>query len=422
MPIYTVTGSVGKTTTARLLWQLLQPSCSGLALAASDGAWIGSRRVSEGDCIGGLTARSLLAQPTVQAAVFEQGRGGLIRQGVPYSHSDVAILLNVQEVHLGRDGVHSLAQMADVKAMGLQPARLAVLNLEDAQCCRIGALRDPGGCVWFGVQASAESLRSCSHSAQAALGVERDGRGEPAAVLIWERGELAQRLSLDGVAPYHGSLGGKTLEELLAVVAAAWVGPLVVSDWPARLQQLRLDAANHCFRTSLHRQGRVLYVLDKASPPVSVQLLVQSVQELAQREGCSHRLLVLCRSPTEPRQGYLEAARCLYPAFDAFVCFDRPDSYNTAWARPEYAIGDVPRVLVEAFEALNASHGLAKPVVLQPDWQAVEPQLRAMLAVLPGRVLVVINQPSTDSLELNQRILAFVGADAPEPTPISPPA
>jgi hypothetical protein len=304
--------------------------------------------------------------------------------------------------------------MADVKSMGLQPARQVVLNLEDEQCGRIGALRDPASCVWFGVEASGDSLRSCSRSARAAVGVERDGSGDPAAVLVWEKGQLARRINLDGVAPFHGSLGRKTLEELLAVVAAAWVGPLPVSDWAAGLRRLGLDAANHRFRASLHRQGRVLFVLDKADELVSVQLLVRTVNELAKREGCSHRVLVLCRSAAVPRQIYVDVAHCMYEAFDAFVCFDRPDTYSTRWARPEYAPGDVPRVLSEAFEQMNASCGGDKPVTLMPDWQTVEQHLRRTLPGLSGRVLVVVNQPSTGVVELNRRILDFVSAQGSE--------
>jgi hypothetical protein len=231
------------------------------------------------------------------------------------------------------------------------------------------------------------------------------------AVLVWERGDLAHRISLDGVAPYHGFLGRKTLEQLLAVVAAAWVGPLPITDWPARLRGLRLDSSNHRFRTSVHPQGRFLFVLDKAAEPASLQLLLCSVEELAQRHNCSHRLLVLCRGPMEPRQTHVEAMRCLHPSFDAFVCFDRPDSYASPRARPEYAIGDVPRLLVETLEESNASSGLAKPVVLQPDWLAVERYLRRSLPGLAGRILVVINQPSTQTKELNQRILDVVLGD-----------
>jgi hypothetical protein len=153
VPIYTVTGSVGKTTTARLLSQLLQDSGNTLALAASDGAWIGSQQVMEGDCIGGVTARALLKSPLVQAAVFEQGRGGIVKQGVPYARSDVGILLNVQPVHLGLDGIETVEQMANTKALGLQPARLWVLNYDDEQCVRVARRHLPEQTLWFSVSA-----------------------------------------------------------------------------------------------------------------------------------------------------------------------------------------------------------------------------------------------------------------------------
>lgn len=71
----------------------------------------------------------------------------------------------------------------------------------------------------------------------------------------------------------------------------------------------------------------------------------------------------------------------------------------------------MPRLLVETLEESNASSGLAKPVVLQPDWLAVERYLRRSLPGLAGRILVVINQPSTQTKELNQRILDVVLGD-----------
>src|SRR5690606_28704798 len=156
----------------------------------------------------------------VEAALFEQGRGGIISHGVPYTRSDVAVLVNVQDVHLGLDGVETLEDMARVKAVGVRPARVAVLNRDDARCRRIGERRKADSCVWFSLTASADRLRDVSARALGAAGVERGEGGEPLALIVWRAGRIESRLSLDGVAPYHGLLGEKTVEELLAAVAA----------------------------------------------------------------------------------------------------------------------------------------------------------------------------------------------------------
>ncbi len=420
VPIYTVTGSVGKTTTARLLWSLLQGSGRCIALAASDGAWIGDQCVAEGDCIGGVSARALLRNPSVQAAVFEQGRGGLLKQGLPYARSDMGILLNVQAVHLGLDGIGTPAQMADVKSTGIRPARLAILNHDDAQCRRIGSQRDPATCIWFSATATAGELQEISASAHATVGVLRNDRLEPDALTIWQGGESRDQIGLEGVAPYHGMLGEKTLEELLAAVAAAWFGPLPLDDWPSRLRALRLDHENHVFRTSVHRQGRVTFVLDKAGEAASMQSLQQAVEQLAQIEGCRYRIAAVARSAGEHPDRHRESALHLHGFMDEFICFDRADSYLLPTALPLYRPGAIPQLLKDEFERLNAGHGITKPVTTVENWEQAESLLRARLSELDGKILVLINQPSTSAVDLNRRILAFASSGLP-PSLVSEP-
>ena len=409
VPIYTVTGSVGKTTTARLLWQLLQPSGQALALAASDGAWIGAQRVIEGDCIGGVTARALLQNPAVQAAVFEQGRGGIVKQGVPYARSDVAILLNVQPVHLGLDGIDTLDQMADTKAVGLAPARLWVLNHDDEQCRRVATQHPADATVWFSVSAACGHLEGLSNKARATLGVERDAQGEPGAMCLWQAGREIERWALEGVAPYQGLLGDKTLEELLAAVAAAYFGPLELSggSWVERLRTLRLDGDNHAFRTSVHRQAHVVFVLDKAAELASLQVLKLAIDGLALREGCTHRIVALCRSAGELPERHLESIQPLYGLMDEFVCFDRPDTYTSKAALPIYEPGSIPILVRDELMRLNDASGAHKPVSMADDWAKAQAYLQRRLGELPGKTLVLINQPATAASQLNQQILSF---------------
>lgn len=406
IPIYTVTGSIGKTTTVRLLWLLLATSGKRLALAASDGAWIGETQVASGDCIGGRAANTLLKNPSVEAAIFEQGRGGFLKQGVPYARSDIGVLLNVDAVHLGLDGIETVEEMANLKAHGLSPAKIAVLNLDDPQCERLGAHRLPESCVWFSASASAEQQRERSLRSRGTAGVERDAEGWPQAIVIWENGEPAKVLSLSEVRPYQGLLGEKTVEELLAVVCAAWFGPLPVGDWD--LTKLRLDGRNHLFRTSVHKLGSTVYVLDKAGERPSLGLLRTAIADLATRESADWRIVVLSRSASEPPERHLLSVRLLYDAFDEFVCFDRPQTYTLPHALPIYAPGSIPVLLRDEAVRLNGEHGLDKPVTAVSDWAHAEQFLNDRLAKLARKTLVLINQPSTASQGLNKKIIAFV--------------
>jgi hypothetical protein len=411
IPIYTVTGSVGKTTTARLLYQLLRRSGKRLVFAASDGAWVGDGRVMDGDCIGGATALQLLRRNDVQAAVFEQGRGGMVKQGVPYSHSDVAILLNIQAVHLGLQGINTLEEMADVKAQGLHPARLAVLNADDAQCVRLGALRSADNRVWFSVSGDPETVRSLSLTALGVLGIARNEAGDPLALQIWQAGCCVRSLALDGVAPYHGMLGDKTLEEILAAVAAAWFGPIPLQEWEAGLRSLHLDEQNHLFRTSIHRRGNVVFVLDKAGELASLECLESVVKQIGIREGVVRNAVVFCRSAGEPPERHLESAAHFYQWVDQFICFDRPETYTSSVALPVYSPGSIPILLATELQRLNQLHGQGKPITVADDWTAVEHLLTELVAQFDrqgGKTLVLINQPATLVHALNARIARFV--------------
>jgi hypothetical protein len=409
VPVYAVTGSVGKTTTVRMIAQLLESTRLRLGITASDGAWAAGHRIAEGDQIAGVPARRVLGRPDVDVAVLEYGRGALIAGGMPRWSVDVGLLVNIDDAHLTMDSITTRAQMADVKALMLAPARLAVLNRDDSQCRRVGALRDASTCAWFSLTASAAALRRVSRSAAGAAGVERGEDGAPAAIALWRAGRREHRLSLDGVAPFHGLLGEKTLEELLGAVASVAFGPVPVADLEAGLRALRLDSENHSFRASVHRNGDIFFMLDKGAEDASLRHLQTAVEAVCAREGIGHRLCVVTRGAVEAPEVLYGACARLHRFCDSFVCFDRPNAYAMSGARPDdYPPGSIPHLLKAEIERLNRAAGIDKPVVTMPDWDAAEAHLRTRLADATGKMLVLINQPSSSQADLNRRIVDFV--------------
>lgn len=413
VPIYTVTGSVGKTTTTRLLGQLLEPSGLTIGMTTSDGAWIGKRRWLTGDCIGGFSAQKVLRHADVDLAVLELGRGGLVKQGIPFAHSDVAVLLNIHKVHLGLDGIDTCEAMADTKAITLRPAKLAVLNADDDQCQRLGAQRKPKSCVWFSLNASVKTLRNLSQTAHGAVGVKRDLEGAPLALDIWQGGNRARQLSLSGVAPFHGMLGEQTVEELLAAVAAAWFGPTTIKGWEPALQALELNNENHLFRCSVHRQGNIVFVLDKGGSAAALSKLEFALQEIIRRERIQRRIGILSSSALYPPDFHREYAHGLFRSLDEFVCFDRPDTYKHEAAFPGYAPMSVPLLMQRELQLLNDKHNCAKPILVLDDWNAASTYLRANLNLDDPKTLVLIIQVTTAATELNQQIADFAASGWP---------
>ena len=408
IPVYAVTGSVGKTTTLRLLTQLLAGTGLRLGIQASDGAWAAGRQLAKGDQIDGKAARTILRRPDVDAAVLEFGRRGLMDRGFPFDKVDIAVLLNVQAVHLGIAGVDTIEAMADVKSIVVKHARAAVLNRQDAQCLRIGESLEPGACVWFGVDTAPDELRELSRACRGTVSVSRNAEGAPLALKIWRGGSCDVRLPLEGVAPHHGMLGEKTLEELAAAVAAAWFGPIRIEGWKTLLQQLRLDNVNHRFRASLHGGGNLLFVLDKADSEAPLRALQPTLEALCDRHKVTRRICVFLRSPGEASDLHRRSCAFLHPLMDEFVAFDRIEVYPEPWALPEYAPGSVPLLLKEELERLNRLSGQAKPVHVEQSWETTETYLRTRLAQLDEVTLVLINFPTTSAPALNERMVDFV--------------
>jgi len=134
IPIAAVTGTNGKTTVSRLLAHILETSGLVVGLASTAGAWVGGRRVMDGDCAGPRTASAILIDPAVQAAVLETARGGIIRDGLAFNRCHAAVVTNISADHEGCDGIESLEDIAYVKALVVEAVDkdgYAVLNADD---------------------------------------------------------------------------------------------------------------------------------------------------------------------------------------------------------------------------------------------------------------------------------------------------
>ncbi len=140
IPIAAVTGTNGKTTTARMLAHIHKLAGKRVGLTTTDGVYIDGRRTVEGDMTGPTSARIVLSDPAVEVAVLETARGGLLRSGMAMRHLDVGAVLNVQPDHLGQKGIETLAQLAAVKRTVVEVATdTAVLNADDPHVVRMAA-------------------------------------------------------------------------------------------------------------------------------------------------------------------------------------------------------------------------------------------------------------------------------------------
>jgi cyanophycin synthetase len=134
IPIIAISGTNGKTTTTRLIAHMAKMKGYKVGYTTSDGVYIQNRLLMEGDCTGPASAEFVLRDPTVNFAVLESARGGLLRAGLGFKNCDIGIVTNVAADHLGLKGIHTIAQLAKVKAVipeTVLPEGTAILNADD---------------------------------------------------------------------------------------------------------------------------------------------------------------------------------------------------------------------------------------------------------------------------------------------------
>lgn len=134
IPIIAVTGTNGKTTTVRLISHVLKTAGRHVGFTTTEGIYIGNELILKGDTTGPFSTRVILRDPSVDYAVLEIARGGILREGLGYDFSDVGVVLNISEDHLGLKGIDTLEEMAYVKSLIVEMIReggCAVLNADD---------------------------------------------------------------------------------------------------------------------------------------------------------------------------------------------------------------------------------------------------------------------------------------------------
>ncbi len=134
IPIIAVTGTNGKTTTTRLIAHIVKTMGYKVGFTTTDGIYIQNRMVEKGDCTGPLSTEFVLRDPTVDFAVLECARGGILKAGLGFHNCDIAIVTNVAADHLGLKDINTIEEMARVKSVVAEsalPEGYSILNADD---------------------------------------------------------------------------------------------------------------------------------------------------------------------------------------------------------------------------------------------------------------------------------------------------
>jgi cyanophycin synthetase len=314
IPVVAVTGTNGKTTTVRLIAHLMATSGRRVGMTNSDGVYIGDRRIDTGDCSGPRSARNVLFNPDVDAAVFETARGGILREGLGFDRCAVAVVTNIGAGdHLGLNYIHTAEGIARVKRVIVQNVAtdgFAVLNAADPHVAAM-ALLCPGRILFFAPDRHHPVM--ATHRAKGQRVVYLEGES-----IVAAEGVMQRRLPLAAIPITHAGTIGFQVENSMAAVGAAWAAGL---DWDTIRSGLasfeaRQDTAPGRFNL-FHVRGATV-VADYGHNPDAMRALVAAVDRMPGRR----RVLVISGAGDRRDEDLREQTRILGDAFDEVVLYE----------------------------------------------------------------------------------------------------
>ncbi|MCM2347577.1 cyanophycin synthetase [Acidovorax soli] len=276
IPTVAVTGTNGKTTTARLIAHLFTAQGLRVGMTNTDGVYVNGRQIDSGDCSGPKSARNVLLHPEVDAAVFETARGGILREGLGFDRCQVAVVTNIGAGdHLGLNYITTVEDLAVLKRVIVQNVATtgyAVLNATDPIVAAM-ASSCPGKIIYFAADRHHPVM--ATHRAQGHRTVYVDGDSIVAAEGSWR-----ETIHLRDVPITRNGKIGFQVENVMASVAAAWGAGLPWQTIRRGLSGFVNDSDNAPGRFNVMDFKGATVIADYGHNPDAMRALVQAVEAL----------------------------------------------------------------------------------------------------------------------------------------------
>jgi cyanophycin synthetase len=286
VPIIAITGTNGKSTTGRMVKHILRYTGCTVGLTSTSGVYVNDVLISQGDATGPRSARMVLRDPTVEIAVLETARGGLLREGLAFSEADVGCVLNVAPDHLGLKGIETVEDLANVKSLIVETVArggISVLNADDPLTVRM-ARRAGGRIAWFSLHGGTDMpafLRR--HIDDGGMAVVREPGQEGGLIVRYERGvrEIIMKAG-DIPATLHGMA---TFNVANALAAAAMCSARDVPALTIRgaLSSFRSSFEQNPGRLNVHDAHGFRVILDYAHNAAGLEALGEVIRGLRHR-------------------------------------------------------------------------------------------------------------------------------------------
>jgi len=286
VPIIAITGTNGKSTVGRMTKHILRYTGCTVGLTSTTGVYINDILIHEGDATGPRSARMVLRDPTVEVAVLETARGGLLREGLAFNEADIGVALNVTADHLGLKGIETVEDLADVKSVVVEAVRRgghSILNADDPLTVRM-ARRAGGRIIWFSLGGGSEmSPMLLEHIDQGGMAVVREPGPEGGTIVLYDdsRREFIMKAG-DIPATLHG-MAEFNVANALAAIAVALAHDVPILTIRSAMTNFRSSFEQNPGRLNVHDAHGFRVIVDYAHNAAGLEAIGKVVRGLSHR-------------------------------------------------------------------------------------------------------------------------------------------
>lgn len=399
IPVFAITGTNGKSTTARMLNHILKQAGYNVGLTSTTGVYLDGQRVMTGDCSGPKSARVVLREPSVDAAVLECARGGILREGLAFDECDIAAALNVTEDHLGLKGVDTIADLAAVKSVVVESVRRggwSILNADNEHTLAM-AEHAGGEICYFTLKDQEDWPPSLvEHVAKGGRAINRQRMGEGWDIVIHEDKEAIYFMKVSDIPATFDGWAEFNVANALAAVAMAHCHRVPLNTIRLAMRSFTTSFEDSPGRLNIHDGHGFRTILDYAHNPDGLRALGHLVTQMRSRYP---RVIGMVGTAGDRRDSDIrEMGRLAAELFDVIV-FKEDDMLRGR--EP----GTVAALMREG--ALSAGCSAERIYEILPEDGAVDLSMRL---ARPGDLVVLM----ADHIEsVWQQILAFDPTGAP---------
>lgn len=363
VPIAALTGTNGKTTTARMLAHVMRMAGHHVGLTTTDAVYINGNLTMKGDMTGPKAAAMVLRDPDVDCAVLETARGGILRAGLGWDWCDVGAVLNVSEDHMGLGGIHTLEDLAEVKRIIVEVAKdTAVLNADDPLVLKMADHSKARHICYVTLDAQHPLVKEHIRLGHRAVVLEQADHGET--ISIFDKG---QHIPLIRPQLIPATMEGKAqhnIQNAMFVVAMAYSMGKSLDDIRQGLRTFDMSFSQTPGRNNIYDEHGFRVILDYGHNPAAIAAMTGLVERMKPRG----RRIVQIGAPGDRRNSdYETIAKIIAGHFDVYIC-DRDD--DTRGRGPD----EVPKLMREYLLAAGVAD--AKIHVIPEEPKALETMLK----------------------------------------------